>query len=90
MGEGVEEQKHVLVKVELWHTLMHDHLGFARYAAHGGDLGAGITSRLAQAHPEAVAGIHLRAVAAPLEVDAETLTEEEQAHLARVEAWSRP
>ena len=72
---------------ELWHTLMHDHLGFARYAAHGGDLGAGITSRLAQAHPEAVAGIHLLAVAAPLEVDAETLTEEERAHLARVEAW---
>lgn len=30
---------------ELWHRLMTDHLGFARYAAHGGDLGAGITSR---------------------------------------------
>lgn len=72
---------------ELWHTLMHDHLGFSRYAAHGGDLGAGITSRLGQAHPEAVAGIHLLAVAAPREVDAETLTEEERAHVARVEVW---
>ncbi|MFF1483722.1 alpha/beta fold hydrolase [Streptomyces sp. NPDC058319] len=42
---------------ELWHRLMHDHLGFRRYAAHGGDLGAGITSRLAEAHPESVVGI---------------------------------
>ncbi len=37
---------------ELWHRLMHDVLGFERYTAHGGDLGAGITSRLAQAHPD--------------------------------------
>ena len=37
---------------ELWHTLMTEHLGFEKYGAHGGDLGAGITSRLAQAHPE--------------------------------------
>jgi pimeloyl-ACP methyl ester carboxylesterase len=50
---------------ELWHLLMREELGFTRYAAHGGDLGAGITSRLAEAHPEAVAGIHLMAVAGP-------------------------
>lgn len=72
---------------ELWHRLMTDHLGFARYAAHGGDLGAGITSRLAQAHPEAVAGIHLLAVAAPREFDVATLTQEEREHLKRVESW---
>ncbi|HXH33753.1 MAG TPA: epoxide hydrolase [Plantibacter sp.] len=77
-----EEQTH-----ELWHTLMTERLGFTRYAAHGGDLGAGITSRLAQAHPEAVAGIHLLAVAAPREFDETTLTDEERAHLVRVEAW---
>jgi pimeloyl-ACP methyl ester carboxylesterase len=41
---------------DLWHRLMHDELGFARYAAHGGDLGAGVTSRLAEAHPEALTG----------------------------------
>ncbi|MEG9249756.1 epoxide hydrolase family protein [Arthrobacter sp. Soc17.1.1.1] len=72
---------------ELWHSLMTDYLGFTRYAAHGGDLGAGITSRLAQAHPEAVAGIHLLAVAAPHEYDPSTLSTEEREHLARVEAW---
>lgn len=72
---------------ELWHQLMTDHLGFSRYAAHGGDLGAGITSRLAQGHPEAVAGIHLLAVAAPRHVEATTLTAQEREHLMRVDAW---
>ena len=72
---------------ELWHRLMTDHLGFTRYIAHGGDLGAGISSRLAQAHPEAVAGIHLLAVAAPVRFDEATLTTEEREHLARIEAW---
>ncbi|PRY68445.1 pimeloyl-ACP methyl ester carboxylesterase [Glaciihabitans tibetensis] len=72
---------------ELWHTLMTEHLGFTRYAAHGGDLGAGITSRLAQAHPEAVLAIHLLAVAAPPHVEHATLTVEEQAHLDSVEVW---
>ncbi|SCE31404.1 Epoxide hydrolase N terminus [Streptomyces sp. DvalAA-14] len=36
---------------EIWHRLLHDHLGFERYGAHGGDLGSGITSRLAAATP---------------------------------------
>ncbi|MFC9351796.1 epoxide hydrolase family protein [Arthrobacter sp. NPDC057013] len=72
---------------ELWHRLMTEHLGFDRYAAHGGDLGAGITSRLAQTHPEAVVGIHLLAVAAPLHLDPATVSPEEQEHLERVNAW---
>ena len=79
----LDEQTH-----ELWHRLMTDHLGFTRYAAHGGDLGAGITSRLAQAHPEAVAGIHLLAVAAPRRIDEATITSEERAHLRKVAEWA--
>ncbi|NUP52258.1 MAG: epoxide hydrolase [Catenulispora sp.] len=74
---------------DLWHRLMHDELGFERYAAHGGDLGAGITSRLAEAHPEALVGIHLMAVAAPADYDPSTLTAQEQAYLDSVEAWQR-
>jgi pimeloyl-ACP methyl ester carboxylesterase len=66
---------------------MHDELGFARYAAHGGDLGAGVTSRLAQAHPEAVVGIHLLAIADPVEVDPSSVTQEEQDYLDSVAAW---
>ena len=72
---------------ELWHQLMVDELGFTRYATHGGDLGAGITSRLAEAHPEAVVGIHLLAVAAPVRFDAETLTEAEQEYVAATQTW---
>lgn len=81
-GERRSEQTH-----ELWHSLMTD-LGFERYLAHGGDLGAGITSRLAQAHPDAVAGIHLLAVASPLSFDPATLTAEESEHLHRVDEWT--
>ncbi|MFI7461321.1 epoxide hydrolase family protein [Nonomuraea sp. NPDC049646] len=72
---------------DLWHRLMHDELGFRRYAAHGGDLGAGITSRLAEAHPEAIAGIHLLAAAAPAGYDPAGLTPEEEAYLAAAAAW---
>jgi pimeloyl-ACP methyl ester carboxylesterase len=73
---------------ELWHRLMHDELGFDRYAAHGGDLGAGISARLAEAHPEALVGIHVLAVAAPTAYDPASLTPQEQAHLDSVTAWS--
>ena len=73
---------------ELWHRLMHDELGFRRYGAHGGDLGAGVTSLLAQSHPEALVGIHLLAVAAPVELDSASLTAEEQSYLGAVDAWT--
>ena len=74
---------------ELWHRLMRDELGFERYAAHGGDLGAGITSRLGQAYPEEVVGVHVMAVAAPGDVDAASVTDDERAYLAAVEKWVR-
>ena len=76
-----DEQNH-----EVLHTLM-TRLGVTRYAAHGGDLGAGIASRLAEAHPEAVAALHLLAVAGPLDLDETTLTDDERAHRARIERW---
>jgi pimeloyl-ACP methyl ester carboxylesterase len=72
---------------EIWHRLMHDELGFPRYGAHGGDLGAGITSRLGEAHPEALAGIHLLAIADPVAYDPSTVTPPEQAYLDSVAAW---
>lgn len=74
---------------ELWHRLLHDELGFDRYGAHGGDLGAGTTALLAQAHPQAVVGIHLLAVADPVEADPATISEPEQAYLDEVAAWER-
>lgn len=49
----------------LWHRLMHDGLGYARYGAHGSDIGAGVTTRLGLRYPGSVAGIHLSAVSFP-------------------------
>lgn len=72
---------------DIWHQLMVDVLGFQRYAAHGGDLGAGITSRLAEAHPESVVGIHLLAVAVPANLEATPPTSEEQGYLDELQSW---
>ena len=74
---------------ELWHRLMSTTLGFGRYLAHGGDLGAGTTSRLAAAHPEAVIGAHLMAVGAPLDIDDSSLTDAERDYLDRVARWNQ-
>jgi pimeloyl-ACP methyl ester carboxylesterase len=41
-----------------WHRLMAG-LGYERYAAGGGDFGAGVASLLALDHPESVLGLHL-------------------------------
>jgi pimeloyl-ACP methyl ester carboxylesterase len=72
---------------ELWHRLMAQ-LSFPRYLAHGGDLGAGVSARLAAAHPEAVRGIHVLAVADPaLQHALADLTDEERAYLAESARW---
>jgi pimeloyl-ACP methyl ester carboxylesterase len=76
---------------ELWHRLMADVLGYARYGAHGGDLGAGVTTRLAAGHPDALVGIHLLAVG-PADLSAEDappLTGAEAAYLDEVAEWER-
>ncbi|WP_329139967.1 epoxide hydrolase [Streptomyces sp. NBC_01476] len=72
---------------EIWHRLLRGHLGFERYAAHGGDLGSGITSRLAAAHPEDLVGIHLLSVANPSGYDPATVTAQEQAYLDSLATW---
>ncbi len=45
-------------------TLMHEHLGYERYWAQGGDWGGIIASKLASAHAEHVAAIHLNMLVA--------------------------
>lgn len=79
----MDEQTH-----EVWHGLMRGRLGFERYVLHGGDLGAGITSRLAERHPESVAGIHLLAVSPPQHIEDATLSTDERAYLDEVRAWT--
>ena len=70
----------------LWDRLMTDGLGYQRYAAHGSDLGAGITARLARAHPEHVAGIHLATPGLPT-APKPPLTAAEAAYLDAAAAW---
>lgn len=70
----------------LWHRLMTDGLGYSRYAAHGSDLGAGVTAWLARSHPEAVVGIHLATPGLPAPPQPWTRAEAE--HLAEVASWS--
>ncbi|MFL6117263.1 MAG: epoxide hydrolase [Catenulispora sp.] len=70
----------------LWHRIMADGLGYTRYAAHGSDLGAGVTAGLARAHPDAVLGIHLATPGLPAPPPPRTPAEE--AYAAEVEAWT--
>lgn len=46
----------------LWRTLMIDRLGYSRFAAQGGDWGAGVSTWLGADHADVVAGIHLNMV----------------------------
>jgi microsomal epoxide hydrolase len=65
----------------LWHRLMTEQLGYARYGAQGGDWGYAVTAGLAQQNPNAVIGIHLNAAGAPALPDTEQTDE--------VRAWQR-
>jgi pimeloyl-ACP methyl ester carboxylesterase len=74
----------------LWHRLMRD-LGYARYAAGGGDFGAGIATFMALDNPAPLIGLHLT----NLELTpwtgpgARPLSVAEQAYLEQAERWDR-
>ena len=73
---------------DLWASLM-DGLGYERFAAHGGDWGAGITARLGYAYPERLIGIHVTAVSATpyLGPGSRDLTEAERRLVEEREQW---
>jgi pimeloyl-ACP methyl ester carboxylesterase len=69
---------------DAWAALM-TRLGYPRFAAQGGDWGAGVTMALAARHPDRLAGIHLNY--APLvrpDPQATELTEQERAAVAHL------
>lgn len=73
---------------DLWVRLMTDCLGYQRFVAHGGDIGAGVTTRLGLRHPDQVMGIHVTSVAQPyLGAGAPELSAAEKAYLALGEQW---
>lgn len=72
---------------DLWASLMKDVLGYDRFAAQGGDIGGGITNRLARNYPDRVIAIHTM-VAPPVDIgNAPDLTGAERAFLALNDAW---
>ena len=74
----------------LWAKLMTENLGYPKFAAQGGDIGAGVTSRLGYAHHAQLYGIHLTSVTRPtpyLGAGSRPLSGAEQAHSAQRERW---
>jgi pimeloyl-ACP methyl ester carboxylesterase len=71
---------------DVWNQIMVDGFGYHQYVAHGSDLGAGVTARLARQHPETVVGIHL---ATPgLAPPPKPWSESEARFFGEVEAWT--
>jgi len=71
----------------LWVKLMTDVLGYSRFVAHGGDIGGGITNRLARNHSKQVIAVHSM-VAPPLDLShAIDLSEAERAFVKYNEEW---
>ena len=50
---------------QIFHRLMTEVLGYTRYAAHGGDVGSGVTLHLARQYADALLAIHVTDVSYP-------------------------
>ena len=77
---------------DMWVKLMTESLGYRRFGAQGGDIGAGVTAVLGFAHPEKMTGIHLTAMGRPmpyLGTGSRALTDAEKAHMDQREEWMR-
>ncbi|SDI40156.1 epoxide hydrolase family protein [Nonomuraea jiangxiensis] len=69
-----------------WAELM-DRLGYDRYGAHGGDLGALVSPALARLAPDRVVGVHVNALTTFVTDDMSGLTEAEVARARGIERW---
>lgn len=76
----------------LWAALMSG-LGYDKFGAQGGDLGAGVSTWLAWRFPERLTGLHLNYIpgsySPPLGEGQPAVTAEEQQYLDHVQAWSQ-
>lgn len=77
----------------LWDTLMTRVLGYEKYAAHGSDIGAGVTTILGLDHPERLVAIHVTSPAGSTVVrwlgeGAAPLSDAERRFLREVDQWS--
>ena len=75
---------------DLWHRLMTEELGYATFAAHGGDWGAAVTEQIARSHAGSLSGIHLTDVPFwHLFQKRERLSRSEQRFLERNAKWQQ-
>jgi pimeloyl-ACP methyl ester carboxylesterase len=76
---------------EQWHKLMLG-LGYPRFAAQGGDIGAGVSAWLARLYPDAVVGAQLNYIPGsyrpPLGGDEPPVTADEQRYLDTIAQWT--
>ena len=73
---------------DLWHTLMVETLGHAKFGAAGGDIGSDVVTRLALQHPNSLSGIHLTDVRDPwLGPRTPPFTMAEQTYRAAQDRW---
>jgi len=80
----------VWVIADAWVELMKT-LGYAHFVAHGGDIGAGVSTAIALRHPEALAGLHLNYIPGSYEPyvrDLQQLSREESEYLVRRREWA--
>lgn len=72
---------------DLLARLMRDVLGYRRFFAHGGDVGANVTNRLGRVHADCVAAIH--AMAAPKMIPPADPSDDEREWLDYYAVWER-
>ena len=73
---------------ELWVKLMTERLDYPRFAAQGGDIGAGVTTRLGLKNPQNVIGLHLTDVAySYLGPEVRAVSQAEQRFLEEERRW---
>jgi pimeloyl-ACP methyl ester carboxylesterase len=71
-----------------WAELMR-RLGYARYVAQGGDVGAGVTDTMSRQTPEGLVGVHTNLLVPALGGPMPTNTDEERAAAAQIAAFGR-
>src|SRR3954465_3942596 len=82
-GEPVEVGWDLGRTARAWAELMH-RLGYTRYVAQGGDVGAGVTDAMGRQAPQGLVGIHTNLLVPALSGPMPTDTEEERAAAAKI------
>ena len=87
-GEPVEVGWDLARTAQAWAELMH-RLGYTRYVAQGGDVGAGVTDAMGRQAPEGLVGIHTNLLVPALGGTMPTNTDEERAAAAQIATFGQ-